>query len=133
MPDPSNKIAKADIENVLREAGLRFRSIGDGEIVTGQLPEAGLHIAKDTETILYFGAEASKEKETVPNLVGMSYNDARDLLSDLGLYIHTVSPVREGESRVVCSQSLRPGTEAGHGSVIEVSLTYGDDSLLGRY
>ena len=132
MPDlkgMSRELAAAE----LREAGLRFRSIGDGEIVTGQLPEAGLRIAKDTETILYFGAEASKEKETVPNLVGMSYNDARDLLSDLGLYIHTVSPVREGESRVVCSQSLRPGTEAGHGSVIEVSLTYGDDSLLGRY
>ncbi len=118
---------------LLREAGLRCRTIGEGETVTAQLPAARCEIARGTEAILYLGAEMSKEKESVPNLIGMSYNEARDTLSRLGVYIHSLSPVLDGEKQRVGTQSLRAGFMAAHGSVIEVSLLSSDDGMLGKY
>ena len=47
----------------LREAGLRFRTIGEGAAVTAQLPAPLWQIARGTETILYLGEEMSKEKD----------------------------------------------------------------------
>ena len=117
----------------LREAGLRFRTIGEGESVTAQLPAAHWHLARGTETILYLGAEMSNEKESVPNLVGMRYNDARDLLSRYGIYLHSLSEVFDGESQRVGTQSRREGSAASHGTVIEVTLLSDDEELLGKY
>ncbi|MBR0040095.1 MAG: PASTA domain-containing protein [Oscillospiraceae bacterium] len=117
----------------LREAGLRCRTIGEGESVTAQLPAAHWHLARGTETILYFGAEMSNEKESVPNLVGMRYNEARDLLSRYGIYLHSLSTVWDGERQCIGTQSLRAGSSAAHGSVIEVTLLSADEELLGRY
>ena len=118
---------------LIRGAGLRYRTIGEGETVTAQLPAAFCQIARGTEIILYLGAEMSNEKESVPNLIGMRYNDARDTLSRLGIYIHSLSAVADGESQCVGTQSLTEGALAAHGSVIEVSLLSADDELLGRY
>jgi stage V sporulation protein D (sporulation-specific penicillin-binding protein) len=117
----------------IRGAGLRYRTIGEGDTVTAQLPAAYCQIARGTEIILYLGAEMSNEKESVPNLIGMRYNDARDTLSRLGIYIHSLSAVLDGENQCVGTQSLAEGTFAAHGSVIEVSLLSADDEILGRY
>ena len=118
---------------LIRGAGLRYRTLGEGDAVTAQLPAAYCEIARGTEVILYLGAEMSNEKESVPNLIGMRYNDARDTLSRLGIYIHSLSAVLDGESQCVGTQSLREGALAAHGSVIEVSLLSSDDEMLGRY
>ena len=117
----------------LRKAGLRYRTIGEGSVVTAQLPAPHYEIARGSEVILYLGAEISNEKESVPNLIGMRYNEARDALSSLGLYIHSLSAVQDGEDRCVGTQSIAAGSPAAHGSVIEVSLIASDDELLGRY
>ncbi len=117
----------------VRKAGLRFRTIGEGGTVTAQLPAAYCEIARGTEIILYLDADMSNEKESVPNLVGMRYNDARDTLSRLGIYIHSLNTVLDGESQCVGTQSLRAGTTAAHGSVIEVTLVSSDDGMLGKY
>ncbi len=118
---------------LLKKAGLRFRTIGEGETVTAQLPAALWQIARDTETILYLGAEISNEKEIVPNLAGMRYNEARDVLSRYGIYLHSLSTVIDGEQQSVSTQSILPGYAVEHGSVIEVSLVSNDESMLGKY
>ena len=115
------------------EKGLRLRSIGEGETVTDQLPAAGITLAAGTEIILYRGAVPSADRETVPDLSGMRYDEARDTLSYYGLYIQTNSPVRFGDEQRVGSQSIAPGTKLNHGAVVRVTLISGDDSLLGRY
>ena len=118
---------------LLKKAGLRFRTIGEGETVTAQLPAALWQIARDTETMLYLGAEISNEKEIVPNLAGMRYNEARDVLSRYGIYLHSLSTVIDGEQQSVSTQSILPGYAVEHGSVIEVSLVSNDESMLGKY
>ena len=117
----------------LREAGLRYRSIGEGKTVTAQLPAALWQIARGTETILYLGEEISTEKESVPNLAGMRYNEARDTLSYYGLFLHTLTTLTDEQNAHVSTQSIRPGTAVSHGTVIEVVLVSDDESMLGKY
>ena len=117
----------------LREAGLRYRSIGEGQTVTAQLPAALWQIARGTETILYLGEEISTEKESVPNLAGMRYNEARDTLSYYGLFLHTLTTLTDEQNAHVSTQSIRPGTAVSHGTVIEVVLVSDDESMLGKY
>jgi len=118
---------------LIEEAGLRFRTIGSGETVTNQLPAAGSALASDTQVILYLDAEISADTEQLPELSGMSYEEARDTLSYYGLYISSRSSVTDAKTQIVYSQSLPAGTELEHGSIVEVSLVDQDESMLGKY
>ena len=120
-----------DAANRVREAGLRFRTIGDGGTVTDQLPAAGSEIAEGSEIILYLGADISPESESVPELAGMRYEEARDMLSYYGLYLNTRSAL--GGERTVSAQSLPAGSLAEHGTVLEVTLVDQDETMLGKY
>ncbi|MDO4982245.1 MAG: penicillin-binding transpeptidase domain-containing protein [Eubacteriales bacterium] len=115
------------------DSGLRCRTIGEGDTVTDQLPAAGTLIAPDSEVILYLGAEISQENEAVPDLAGMTFSQARDSLSSLGLFMNTISPAENAQKRIVCWQSISSGTTVKHGSVIEVTLIDGDETILGKY
>ena len=122
-----------EAQKKLADAGLRCRRIGEGSSVTDQLPSAGVSLAEGTEVIVYLGAEPSPEQETMPDLTGMRYDEARDTLSYYGLYIQTNSPVFADGSQRVGSQNAAPGSLRRHGDVIQVTLISGDDSLLGKY
>lgn len=117
----------------LKDAQLRYRTIGSGSIVTDQLPAAGVTLAADTEVIIYLDAQPSQDKESVPDVSGMSYEKARDTLSYYGIYIKTTSPVTDAKQQSVISQSVSPGTYVSHGSVVEVALYSDDEAMLGRY
>lgn len=132
MPSVKDKPLDRAAEQI-KTASLRYRTIGGGNVVTDQLPSAGTLIAKDTEVILYLGAEISPDSESVPELTGMSYEDARDTLSYYGLYMNSVSPVDEDRDSFVCWQSMSAGTTAKHGSVVEVALVSSDEAMLGKY
>lgn len=117
----------------LEEAGLSYRTIGSGERVTAQLPAAGTGIAPGTQVILYLDAQPSKERETMPDITGMSYSQARDTLSWYGIYISTISPVTDPDSQIVSSQSAAAGSLMEHGDLVEVMLVSADESMLGKY
>ena len=118
----------------LSDCGLDCRCIGWGDTVTGQLPAAGTAIAAGSQVILYFGgAQVSPNMETVPELSGLSYDQARDTLSRLGLFVSTRSPVNAASGQVVSSQSIPAGTAADHGCIVEVTLIDENESLLGKY
>ncbi|MBQ7896540.1 MAG: PASTA domain-containing protein, partial [Oscillospiraceae bacterium] len=122
-----------DAANSLENAGLRYRTIGNGVYVTEQLPQPGRSIAKGTEMILYLDAEPSDDTESIPELSGMSYEQARDTLSYYGIYIRSKSPVTDASEQKVASQSIEAGVRLEHGSIIEVTLIDDDKSMLGRY
>jgi len=122
-----------DAVATLDDAGLRYRTIGSGSRVTAQLPEAGQRIARGTQVILYIDAEPSEELEIMPDLSGMSYEQARDTLSWYGLYIQSKNAISDSSAQKVSSQSLAAGTRVQHGSIIEVTLIDSDDSMLGKY
>ena len=126
-------VSRNDAATAVSEAGLEFRWIGEGYTVTKQLPAPGVSIAAGSQIILYFDAEPSTEQEIMPELGSMSYAEARDTLSYYGIYIQTASPVTDAGTQRVSTQSIKAGTAVGHGSIVEVTLISGDDSMLGRY
>ena len=69
----------------------------------------------------------------MPELSGMSYEQARDTLSYYGIYIRTGSLVTDAAAQKINTQSVPAGQRLGHGTVVEVTLVSGDSSLLGRY
>ena len=117
----------------LKNARLRYRTVGDGSVITKQLPAAGASVASESQVIVYMEAEVSEDMETVPELTGMSYMEARDALSNSGIYLSTHSAVTDREKQIISSQSLSAGTRVDHGCIIEVTLIDDDDSLLGIY
>ena len=123
----------AEASESLKNAELRFRTIGQGIYVTEQLPRAGSQIAKGTEMILYLDAMPSEDIEYMPDIGGMSYEEARDALSYYGIYISSKSPVTDSANQKISSQSISPGTGIDHGSIIEVTLIDDNNSMLGRY
>ena len=132
MPNAVGK-SLTDAAAQIRQAGLRYRTIGSGDTVTDQLPRVGSEIAAGTEIILYLGAEISQEKEILPELTGMSLEQARDTLSYYGVYLSSRSSPGAGTDSIVSAQSLPAGTPVEHGTVIEVSLINQEESMLGRY
>ena len=118
---------------LLKGAGLRYRTRGQGNVVTNQLPAPGMEIAVGTEVILYFDAEISPDLEELPDLTGMELDRARDTLSYYGLYLTTHSSITDSKHQTVSSQSFPTGTLLEHGTVVEVTLIDSDEEILGRY
>ena len=118
---------------LLKEAKLRGRTVGEGSLVTAQLPKAGRSLAAESQVILFLGEEPSREPVPVPDLSGLGYDEARELLAEKGLFLRSLSPLRpDGEQRVA-GQSAAAGTLLQPGEVISVTLVCTDDSILGRY
>jgi len=119
--------------DILEENNLRYRTIGNGDRINAQLPVAGLDIAAGTQVILYLSAQVSQDLETMPRLEGMTYSQARDLLSHYGLYIQSSGAVTDGDKQTVSTQSISAGTQVEHGTVVSVTLVSADESMLGKY
>lgn len=117
----------------VKDAGLEYRTIGEGARVTDQLPLSGTSLATGSQIILYLSAEPSQELERVPELNGMTYAEARDTLSYYGIYITTSSPVADAGAQTVAAQSIAPGSAVAHGTTVEVSLVSSQEDMLGKY
>lgn len=117
----------------LAEAGFEYRLFGEGATVTKQLPAAGSMIASGSTVIIYADAEPSPGQETMPNISGMTYAQARETLDAYGLFVRTASGVPDAEAKIVTSQSIKPGSKVDHGTVITVTLVDEDESMLGKY
>lgn len=123
-----------DAVKLLREAGLSAKIEGTGGIVTGQLPGRGTVVASGTTVILYTGEIAEPEEETVPELTGLTYAEARNALFARGLFLRSDSTILADSDTVrVVFQSVPAGEAVRGGSVIEVSLVNDDNDTYGRY
>lgn len=123
----------AEAKERLQSEGFSCRLIGNGEKVTAQLPLSGSIIAAGSMVILYADAEPSKELETMPDITGMSYTQARELLGTYGLFLRTASAVPQFENKIITSQSIRAKSSVTHGTVITVTLIDKDETMLGKY
>ena len=97
-----------------------YRVIGDGETVTDQTPAGGAIVPTGAEIILYMGAEKSNELRTVPNVVGMSADEANRALVNAGPIMKATGSSGRGTRAI--SQSLASGTEVSAGTVVTVQM-----------
>lgn len=121
-----------EVGDLLDNYGLTFRVEGEGDTVVSQLPRAQSEIAAGSEIIVYTDDSESADRTVpVPNIAGLSVSQAKSVLAEYGLYLHTTGASVTNESAVVSKQSVEYGTEVKYGSVIEATLV--DMSQEGRY
>ena len=77
------------------------------------------------------GSAPSDDMEAVPNLINLTYSQARLKLNPSALYVKASGAIINPNSVYVTTQSIPAGTMVKHGTVIDVSVE--DTSDLGRY
>ena len=111
----------AEAERLLTRAGFTWRTVGDGAAVTDQVPAAGAVIPGGSEVVLYLGESKPEETVTVPDLSGMTAENARTALTRVGLYMKATGASGYYTSNTIAAgQSLAAGTPAEYGTVVEV-------------
>lgn len=123
-------------KGLLTDRGIRCRTVGSGNTVTGQLPKSGVTIPGSSTVILYLGQEVPTDKVKVPALTGLSPSEAKNTLEEMGLFLRATGVTGDGSSMEAMSQSITSGTEVAPGTVVEVRfvssvIDYADQDLSG--
>ena len=126
-------LSLTEAEDKLSDEGFDYRILGSGNTVTNQLPVSGAIIAEGSTVIVYADKEPSTEPETMPDITGMSYAEANEILSTYGLFVRSSSLIPEPDKLTVSVQSIKSGSSVRPGTVVEVTLMTSDKSMLGRY
>lgn len=106
---------------ILSSKNLNYRTVGEGDIITTQVPARGAVISGNSTMILYLGDTIPETASNVPNISGLSYADAKYVLEERGFFISTDTYL--DQSSTVIEQSLAPGGVAPLGTVIDVVFT----------
>ncbi len=118
-------------KGAVQSAGFECRTVGTGNVVTHQVPAAGVSIPGGSNVILYLGEEAPADQVATPDLEGLSPAAAKTKLEEQGLFMQATGVVDYTDSSVVmAAQSVDAGTMVTPGTVIEVrfvsDIEYGD-------
>ena len=126
-----NWSVESAIEHI-KEKGLDYEIVGNGDTVVAQKPAAGATIEKPTiggvkgKVYLYTDSSLLKEQENlvaVPNLVGDTPTVANAKLIGRGLNIR-IEGSKNGTTAQVIEQSVAPGTMVPKGEVITLTFRH---------
>ena len=110
-------------------AGFTVRMVGEGDTVTAQIPVGGASIPSGSEVVLYLGAEKPTDLVTVPDVRGKTAAQAREILSQHGLYLKVGgSSSYMSANAVAASQSINVGTSVERGTVVE--CLFADNTMV---
>ena len=111
-------------KQMIGEKGLSYEIVGNGSSVVAQVPAADSKMSKNGgRVILYTESETPSEMAIVPDVMGLTAEQANKKLTDAGLNVR-ISGTTMGEDTVVYSQSLAFGTVTPKGTVVEIELRY---------
>lgn len=113
----------------LKQSGLSYRTVGNGDKVTDQVPANGVKIPANGSVILYMGGAKPTEQISVPDLTGLSPSDCRDRLAGLGLYMKRkgVATSQTTGETTASKQNPVAGAKVSIGSVITVDFANSTD------
>ena len=112
-------------ENLISK-GIGFEIIGDGDVVTSQVPAEGSVMSNENgNVILYCGDAEPVAYIEIPDLVGKSAEVANSMVIGSGLNIRFTG-ASAGSTVSVVGQTPSAGTMALPGQVVEVELRYLD-------
>lgn len=96
--------------------------------VIKQIPAGNTTAERGSSVTLYVSISASVGKIKVPNLIGLSEEDATILLVESGLQIGTVTQVTHDDpslTNLVCYQSYSEGVEVEPGTAVDYKISVG--------
>lgn len=124
----------SDAISRLESKGLKYRAVGEGDVVTSQVPAANASIPGGSTVILYLGDAKPDEATTVPNVVGLGYEAAKNKLEAAGLFMRAVGgSTFYSEASKAQSQSVAAGESVAMGTIVDVQFsTPVDDGYGGQ-
>ena len=108
----------------IESVGLRYKVVGEGDMVISQLPASGTTVEKVSGTIVLYTDEKPENTVTVPDLTGMVATTANQILVNLDLNIRLEGNASylSGTGYKVVAQSVAPGEKVAPGTVITVTF-----------
>ena len=114
----------ADAASALEKKNLKYRTVGEGDTVTSQVPAAASAVPGGSTVVLYLGDAVPEESGTVPNVVGLSYEAARNKLEEAGFFMRASGvSTYYSNTTTASSQSVEGGTAAAIGTVVDVQFS----------
>lgn len=110
-----------DVQTTLTDLGLTYEVVGDGTTVNMQTPITGSAVSKGSKVMLYTGTEA-KQYVTVPNVVGLSLEQANAAFAEAGLNWLAKGASTDRKDVKVLLQSVEPGTVVERYSVVTLDF-----------
>ncbi len=111
-----------DAQSKLTALGLKNKVIGSGTKVLKQIPGSGQPMPKGGTVLLYTQEEKKDTKAQVPNVVGMSGQQANKAILNAGFNIKIMGIGIEKSTSVATKQTPAAGESAELGSVITVQF-----------
>lgn len=109
-----------DAQSDLTLKGLDSEIIGDGLTVLKQIPAAGENIPLSGKVILYTTETDEIRKIAVPNVIGMTAQEANKKILNSGLNIKIDTDNISGDDRIVSYQFPEAGEQVEIGKVVEI-------------
>lgn len=127
--------SEAEATALLEKEGFVVEKIEEhhDEIVKGnvisQTPEAGSFMSREGTVTIVISSGQLKTDVSMPNLIGMSEEEAKQTLTDMGLVCKSVSEEYSDtvESGKVCYQSYTEGSSIEEGTEIDLKLSLGPE------
>ena len=111
-----------DAISAVTMSGLKYKLAGEGITVQRQLPAAGETCPKDGTVILYMGEEQTPDTITVPNVIGMSAQQANRTIQNAGLNIRLSGAEATLPGSVIVYQEPAADTQVAEGTVVTVTF-----------
>lgn len=103
-------------------------NVASGNVIL-QTPEAGIKAMRGTT--IYCVISLGPAAPNVPNLIGLTPDEAKRSLEELGLQLGSVSyRISETAIGYVCEQSVPPETEATSGQVIDIVISASSETTF---
>ena len=117
-------LSRTEAEQNLLGEHLKAEFIGEGTVVTDQIPSPGAEVPGDSTVFLYLGEEKPTDMVSVPDLSGLTQSEARDTINSIdGLYLQIRGSKSDSYSVAVSYQDIPAGTEVERGTTVTVELT----------
>ena len=116
-------LTEKEARKLLKEQGLTLKSVGEGEVITGQIPAAGAEISGGSQVLLYLGAQVPEDSVTVPDFIGMNRAQAEAAAQEAGLYILVAGNDEISDAVTVTAQSVAAGEKVPRGTTVRLEFT----------
>jgi len=115
-PNIKNKTL-SNAKEILEKAGLKYEYTGSADdIITEQMPASGTQLTKGGIVMLYSEKSKERKEQEVPDLKGVTYERAKNILASKKL---NISSTGDG---IVIAQNPKAGSKVEEGTVISVTL-----------
>lgn len=111
-----------EAKKTLAASGFKVRVKGENDTVEDQLPKPGVSIKENSTVIVYTEEVSENNYVTVPDIVGLSVENAKAELEDAGLNFDVSGAGHAASGARAVKQSISPGEKVSPATVVSVEF-----------